>query len=129
MFLRKWSSGAIGRGLQAEEHVSKASGGGQCFPPLNRAPAGAVVPALASAPSLPLSGLNFPIWRRNHESSVFGGPIHVSLVWVIGQAVGDTLPLAASCLGLHSLSWEHLSQGLRMSFLPGSMPSPDQSDL
>lgn len=57
-----------------------------------------MVPALAPAPSLPPSGLSFPIWRRNHESSVLGSLIHVSLVWVIGQAVGDTLPGPASFL-------------------------------
>lgn len=106
--------------------VLPASGQGSswCHSPSS----GATVLALAPAPSLPLSGLSFPIWR-SHESSVLGGPIHVSLVWVIGQAMGGTLPLAASCLCLHSLSWEHLSLALRMSFPPGSMPSLDQSDL
>lgn len=65
--------------------------------------------------SFPSQGLSFHIWRRQHWVDVPGGPVRVSLVWVIGKAVGDTSPLVASGLGLHPLSQEQPSLGLRMN--------------
>ena len=45
--------------------------------------------------SFPSRGQFLRVWGRQHWFSVLGGPIHVSLVWAIGQGVGDTFPLVA----------------------------------
>lgn len=95
MFLRKWFAGSIGRGLQAEECVSKASGEGSVS---GQSSAGALVPALPAAPSVPWTspfpsqGLSFHIWRKKHQSSVLRDPTHVSLVWDIGRLWGTLCP-------------------------------------
>jgi len=91
MFLRKWFAGSIGRGLQAEEHVSKTSGENSAS---GQGSAGALVPAWPAAPLVPWpspfssQGLSFHIWRKRHWSSVLRDPTHVSLVWDIGRLWG-----------------------------------------
>lgn len=115
---RGWGRGPTGR--RACEHL-----GGSASLVLGRPPAGALNPALLPAPSMPWTssfpsqGHSFHIWRREHWFSVPGGPIHVSLVWVIGQAVGDFSPggqrseAAFSLLGAAEFgAWDELSAWL-----------------
>lgn len=108
--------------------MSRASSSA-CFLPLGRQVSGWALGLSAATSSLSALETSFPFQRVSfrrgkHWSSVLGGPIHASLAWGIGRAVGDTFPWAASGLGLHPLSWEQLSLGLGMSFLPGSRPRP-----
>lgn len=80
--------------------------GGQCLPSLGMAPTRTPVPALPPAPLVPWTspyasqGLSFHMWRRKHCPQRYH---HTSLASVIGQAMGDTLPLMVSGLLVSSL--------------------------